>query len=77
VDHIEVLAIGTQVVIDGEIPATIRAVTIYSDTWIKYLCVWWDERTRREEWLLADEIKAQEGHRTARVTMGNPKSWRV
>jgi hypothetical protein len=54
---IEVLAIGTQVVIDGEIPATIRAVTVYSDTWVKYLCVWWDERSRREEWLLADEIK--------------------
>ena len=27
----EVLAIGTQVTIDGDIPATIRAVTIYSE----------------------------------------------
>jgi hypothetical protein len=74
VDSIEVLAIGTQVIIDGEIPATIRAVTIYSDTWIKYLCVWWDERTRREEWLLADEIKPQDASRTARITMRPPIS---
>ena len=75
-DNIEVLAIGTQVVIDAEIPATIRAVTIYSPTHIKYLCVWWDERSRREEWLLPDEIKPQADHRTARITMGEPKNWR-
>jgi len=68
-DHVEVLPIGTQVVIDGEIPATIRAVTIYSDSWVKYLCVWWDERTRREEWLLADEIKPQNEGRKMRIAM--------
>jgi hypothetical protein len=56
-NEIEVHAIGTQVIIDGDIPATIRAVTIYSDSWIKYLCVWWDERNRKEEWLTADEMK--------------------
>jgi hypothetical protein len=71
-ETIEVLAIGTQVVIDAEIPATIRAVTIYSDTWIKYLCVWWDERSRREEWLLAEEIKPQNGSRTMRIAMRPP-----
>jgi hypothetical protein len=68
-DTIEVLAIGTPVTIDGEIPAVIRAVTFYSEHWVKYLCVWWDERSRREEWLLADEIKPAEGHRTARITL--------
>jgi hypothetical protein len=72
---VEVLAIGTSVTIDGDIPATIRAVTIYSEHWVKYLCVWWDERSRREEWLLADEIKPQADHRTARVIMGEPKNW--
>jgi hypothetical protein len=55
--EIEVYAIGTSVIIDGDIPATVRAVTIYSDTWVKYCCVWWDERTRREEWLTPDEIQ--------------------
>lgn len=57
---IEVYAIGTNVVIDGDIPATIRAVTIYSPTWIKYLCVWWDERNRKEEWLTVDEVQVNE-----------------
>jgi hypothetical protein len=57
VSEIEVYAIGTAVIIDGDIPATIRAFTIYSDTWVKYCCVWWDERTRKEEWLTADEIQ--------------------
>jgi len=53
----EVLAIGTAVTIDGDIPATIRAITIYSEHWVKYLCVWREERTRKEEWLTEDEIK--------------------
>ena len=68
-NEIQVLAIGTDVTIDGDIPATIRAVTIYSETWIKYLCVWWDERTRKEEWLTADEIQtAVRADRTVRFT---------
>lgn len=62
---IEVLSIGTPVIIDGDIPATIRAVTIYSEHWIKYLCVWWDERNRREEWLTADEIQVKNGQHTS------------
>lgn len=57
----EVLAIGTSVIIDGDIPAVIRGITIYSDTWVKYCCVWWDERNRREEWLTADEIQVKNG----------------
>lgn len=60
-NELQIHAIGTAVIIDGDIPATIRAVTIYSDTWIKYLCVWWDERTRKEEWLTADEIQVANG----------------
>jgi hypothetical protein len=54
--EIEVLAIGTEVTIDGDIPAVIRGITIYSPEWIKYECVWWDERSRKEEWLTIDEI---------------------
>lgn len=70
--EIQVIAIGTSVIIDGDIPAVVRAVTIYSDTWIKYLCVWWDERTRKEEWLTADEI--QPGNRSATTITFNPKT---
>jgi len=63
---IEVLAVGTEVLIDREIPAVIRAVTIYSEHWIKYLCIFWDERKRHEEWLTTDEFKVKE-RRTASV----------
>jgi hypothetical protein len=56
-NEIEIYTIGTAVVIDGDISAVVRGVTIYSATWVKYCCVWWDERTRREEWLTADEIQ--------------------
>jgi hypothetical protein len=56
---IEVLANGTEVVIDREIPAVIRGVTIYSEHWIKYLVVWWDERRRFEEWLTTEEFEVK------------------
>ena len=44
--EIEVLAIGTEILIDNDIPATIRGITIYNEHWVKYLAVWWDERKR-------------------------------
>jgi hypothetical protein len=56
---IEVLAIGTEVRVDREIPATIRGITIYSEHWVKYLVIWWDERKRHEEWLTADEFQVK------------------
>lgn len=54
---IEVLALGTEVLIDREIPAVIRGITIYNEHWIKYLVVWWDERKRYEEWVTAGEFE--------------------
>ena len=54
--EIEVLALGTEVLIDRDIPATIRGITIYNEHWVKYLVVWWDERKRVEEWLPPDEF---------------------
>ncbi|HEY6231355.1 MAG TPA: hypothetical protein VIW64_08825 [Pyrinomonadaceae bacterium] len=68
---IEVLPIGTKVKIAGDIQATVRAVTIYSEHWIKYLCVWWDERERKEEWLMSDEVDAAA---TARVGIAFQRS---
>lgn len=55
-----VYEIGQPVIIDGDIPATIRSITIYNSEWIKYLCVWWDERTRKEEWLSEEEFRPSE-----------------
>lgn len=53
---IEVFSLGTEIQVDGEIPAVIRGITIYNEQWVKYLCVWWDERQRKEEWLAPDEF---------------------
>lgn len=66
---IEVLSIGSEVVIDGDIPAHVRGITIYSEHWVKYQCVWWDERTRKEEWLTIDEITPKDPSRTTRISM--------
>lgn len=59
---IEVLAIGTRVTIDAEIPATIRRIEIRGPQHdqISYECVWWDERTRKSEWLSPDELTTKE-----------------
>lgn len=66
---ISVYAIGSFVKVDGDIPATIRAITIYNASWIKYLCVWWDERHRKEEWLHESEFKVV-NHETMLVEEG-------
>lgn len=65
---IEIWAPGTSVKMDGEIPAKIRGVTIYSEMWIKYLCVWWDNRIRHEEWLQEDEFTVTNGGRKIGVS---------
>lgn len=62
--EIEVLSLNTEVLIDKDIPAVVRGITIYSPTWVKYLCVWWDERNRKEEWLEMSEIKPKDEKRT-------------
>lgn len=58
--EIQVLAIGTTVIVDGEIPAVIRGVSIRGPHRVSYDCVWWDERTRKSEWLDADEFEVKE-----------------
>jgi hypothetical protein len=65
--EIEVLAIGTEVTIDGEIPATIRGICIRSESNITYECVWWDERSRKIEWLTVDEIKPKSEHKAITI----------
>lgn len=59
-ETVEVYANGTQVKINGEILAVLHGVTIYSPVWIKYLCVWWNEHDRKEEWLHESEFKVVE-----------------
>lgn len=56
--EIEMFAIGSKVTIDGDIPATITAVEIRGIAGlVTYQCCWWDQRTRKSEWVTAAEIQ--------------------
>lgn len=67
--EIEILAVGTEVTIDKDIPAHVRRVEIrgINHQQISYECVWWDERVRKAEWLERDEIKPRAEHKTVRI----------
>ena len=59
---IEVFQLGAQCMIDGEIPATITAVSLRpaeNSVRVSYEVTWWDERTRKSEWVEPYEIKAR------------------
>jgi hypothetical protein len=61
---IEVLEIGSSVVIDGEIPATVTGINIRGvEHRLQYEVTWWDERTRKSEWVEPYEVKAKQVHR--------------
>lgn len=54
----EIFAIGSGVIVDGDIPAKILAVEIRGIAClITYQCMWRDERNRKTEWLTEGEIK--------------------
>ena len=58
---IEVYEIGSQVTIDGDIPATVTAINIRGmEHRLQYEVTWWDERTRKTEWVDPFEIKPME-----------------
>jgi hypothetical protein len=55
--QLDILDIGTEVEIDGDIRARIRAVEIRGpQRLITYQCSWWDERTQKVEWFYSDEV---------------------
>lgn len=57
----EVYDIGSQVLIDGDIPATITSINIRGmEHRLTYEVMWWDERNRKTDWLDPFEIRPQE-----------------
>jgi uncharacterized protein YodC (DUF2158 family) len=63
--NMEVLAIGSEVAIAGDIPATIIAFEVRGTVGlITYQCCWWDERTRRSEWLTEAEVVPKENKKS-------------
>lgn len=54
--EIEVFSCGSEVIIDGDIKAFILSIEIRRGC-ISYQCCWWDERTRKTEWVTEEEVK--------------------
>lgn len=69
-NEIEVISVGTEVVIDGEIPATIKRVCIEDEAGcLTYECVWWDERARKSAWFRPHEIKLKDETKRTRIKL--------
>lgn len=65
---IEVFELNSEVLIDGEIPAVITAISIRpagQGVRVSYEVTWWDERTRKCEWVEPYEIKPKEAKRSS------------
>jgi hypothetical protein len=57
----EVFEIGSAVLLDGDIPATITSINIRgTEHRLTYEVTWWDERNRKTEWVDPFEIRAKE-----------------
>ena len=56
--QLEVYAIGTEVLVGGDIPAKILRLEIAENDLVRYECTWWDDRTRKIEWFNSSELKA-------------------
>jgi hypothetical protein len=51
----KVFKIGTKVKVGGDIPAIIVGIAIYTSS-VDYKVVYWDDRTRKSEWVAESEI---------------------
>lgn len=61
-DLIKIYPIGSAVLIDGDIPATIIAFEVRGTVaLITYQCCWWGERDRKTEWPTESEVKPTNG----------------
>jgi len=69
---LEVFEIGSHVVIDGEIPAIVTAINVRgTEHRLQYEVTWWDERTRKSEWVEPFEIKPKDA-KTRTMTFKPP-----
>lgn len=55
---IEVFAVGSAVMLHGDIPASVLSISIRSVFDVDYKVVWWDGRNRKEEWVDHREVDA-------------------
>jgi hypothetical protein len=68
----EVYEIGSEVTIDGEIPARITGISIHGiEHRLQYEVTWWNERSRVSDWLDPFEVKPKSG-KTKTLTFVSP-----
>ena len=58
--RVEVMPVGSSVLVGDDIPATITGVWIREKCHISYQCVWWNGRERKECWLERHEVQGLE-----------------
>lgn len=64
VKDLEVIEIGSPVMLDGDIPATVTALEVRGvEHLLTYQVTFWDERNRKSEWVTPQEIKHAEQRR--------------
>lgn len=69
VTTLEVYEIGSEVIIDGDIPAVITAFEVRGKVGlITYQCAWWEDRTRKSEWLTENEVKPKDANRKQSIS---------
>lgn len=58
--YIEAIPPGSPVLIGGEVPATITAVTLRGTGHVTYEVSWWDGRSHNSEWMDEYEVRRSE-----------------
>jgi len=53
---VEVIDIGSWVIIGDDVPAKVTRICIRDNGNVSYELSWWDGRTRKSEWLEAFEV---------------------
>lgn len=55
--ELELIEIGTEVLLNGGLPAKVSAVTIRGiENFVAYECVWWNEGERKVDWIPSVQV---------------------
>lgn len=57
---IQIIKPGSSIIIDEDIHGKVIQVLIKANDYVQYKCVWWDKKTRKDEWLESSEIEYAE-----------------